>query len=128
SADADPDDHPIAAVLVLRGGAPWLQRGPAAKPGQVGNGRIIPGAFALSDPPAPAGARDTALHAPRSPRLRPRSRADHHLQARWRHRRGFPRGGATWWCRGWARSTASAPGATRAPPAPASPPARSPGG
>ena len=39
-ADAAADDHPAAAVLVLRGGAPGMQRGPAAEPGQVGDGGV----------------------------------------------------------------------------------------
>ena len=38
--DAAAHDHPVAAVLVLRGGAPGMQRGPAAEPGQVSDGGV----------------------------------------------------------------------------------------
>ena len=36
----DPDQHSAAAALLLRGGQPRLQRGPAEEPGQVRNRRI----------------------------------------------------------------------------------------
>ena len=42
-ADADPDEHPAAAARVLRRGGARVQRGPAAEPGQVGDGGVSPG-------------------------------------------------------------------------------------
>ena len=46
-ADADADEHPAAAVVVLRGGGARVQRGPAAEPREVGDGGVAAGAQSL---------------------------------------------------------------------------------
>ena len=46
-ADADADEHPAAAAVVLRGGGARVQRGPAAESRQVGDGGVAAGVQSL---------------------------------------------------------------------------------
>src|SRR5919112_4146697 len=68
-ADPDPHEHPVAAAVVLRGGGPGLQRGPAAQPGQVGHGRIAAPQAARSSGPTSGTRRRPSASARPAPSM-----------------------------------------------------------